>query len=439
MNATRDPETILAAWLDEGPIDLPDATRRAILTALPTSSQARRGPFAPRRFHPMATHRGLAAAVVAIVAIGVALLLIGPRLGVGPASSPSPTPRPTGPVSAGRVTLTDTGCTWESNPGTMARPDVFEIHLVNETEHYADFQLHWVRDGHTYAEGEAFVAELARRLKTGEEWQANDVSLAIAAHGVDARSDTTVRWPTKGVGEPPAPGINDGSSWAWPAGAYGIVCSANTSPTGDILTTFLVGPLQLDRLLIGLGAFAPTVDTAAWVPLQATRHGYELRHPSTGRVRQATMPLTFDLLRSNSGKPFLGGDFRFVGGFDEYFDTITPAAGTLYPIFGAASTRIPDGMAEDEWLAVYRQADNLLPRGPCVPPRDQWQSVTIGGVPSGAYMGCAVVEAISFVGGRAYTFSVTSGMGGAGSDEAELLRAYLSTVRFHPELASDSP
>ena len=33
MNAPRDPETVLAAWLDEGPTDLPDVTRRAILTA----------------------------------------------------------------------------------------------------------------------------------------------------------------------------------------------------------------------------------------------------------------------------------------------------------------------------------------------------------------------------------------------------------------------
>ena len=29
-NATRDPDSVLAAWLDEGPTDLPDATRRAV-------------------------------------------------------------------------------------------------------------------------------------------------------------------------------------------------------------------------------------------------------------------------------------------------------------------------------------------------------------------------------------------------------------------------
>ena len=29
------------------------------------------------------------------------------------------------------------------------------------------------------------------------------------------------------------------------AGTLGVVCSANTSPTGDILTVFLAGPLEV--------------------------------------------------------------------------------------------------------------------------------------------------------------------------------------------------
>ena len=33
MSASRDPDTILAAWLDDGPEDLPSSTRRAITTA----------------------------------------------------------------------------------------------------------------------------------------------------------------------------------------------------------------------------------------------------------------------------------------------------------------------------------------------------------------------------------------------------------------------
>ena len=39
MTTPRDPDAILAAWLDEGPTRLPTPTRRAIIIALPTTSQ----------------------------------------------------------------------------------------------------------------------------------------------------------------------------------------------------------------------------------------------------------------------------------------------------------------------------------------------------------------------------------------------------------------
>jgi hypothetical protein len=103
MSATRDPDTILAAWLDEGPTDLPDVTRRAIVTALPTTSQARRGPFAPWRLFPMnATTRLAMGALVAVIAVGGALYLLGPsRYGSGgPALTPSPVPSPQPSASA---------------------------------------------------------------------------------------------------------------------------------------------------------------------------------------------------------------------------------------------------------------------------------------------------------------------------------------------------
>ena len=64
MNANHDPESVLTTWLDEGPMDLPDATRRAILTSLPTTPQARRGLLAPWRF-PHMNMFGRAAAVQA--------------------------------------------------------------------------------------------------------------------------------------------------------------------------------------------------------------------------------------------------------------------------------------------------------------------------------------------------------------------------------------
>jgi hypothetical protein len=98
MNANRDPEAILLAWLDEGPLDLPDVTRRAILTALPTTPQARRGLLAPWRSQHMNTFaRGAAALVVAVVAIGALALLAGPG---GRFGTPSPSPLPSTSASA---------------------------------------------------------------------------------------------------------------------------------------------------------------------------------------------------------------------------------------------------------------------------------------------------------------------------------------------------
>ena len=100
MNANNDPEMVLTAWLDDGPTDLPDATRRAILTALPTTPQARRGFIAPWRIHPMFTFtRAAIAFVIAAIAIGGAITLIGNSRGQVTTGGATPTaPAPSGPT-----------------------------------------------------------------------------------------------------------------------------------------------------------------------------------------------------------------------------------------------------------------------------------------------------------------------------------------------------
>jgi hypothetical protein len=42
MNQPRDPDVIIATWLDDGPIDLPEETRRAFVVGLRTQPRARR-------------------------------------------------------------------------------------------------------------------------------------------------------------------------------------------------------------------------------------------------------------------------------------------------------------------------------------------------------------------------------------------------------------
>jgi hypothetical protein len=99
MTANDRFDTTLGAWLDEGPMDLPDVTRRAILTSLPVTQQARRGLFAPGRFFPMPTfYRAVALAAILVVAAGGAALLIG-RMGQSNVAAPVATPR-TSPTPA---------------------------------------------------------------------------------------------------------------------------------------------------------------------------------------------------------------------------------------------------------------------------------------------------------------------------------------------------
>ena len=98
MNVKRDPDAILAAWMDEGPTRLPDQTRRAIVVALPTTSQRRHALSAPWRYPNMSTPIRLfigAAAVIAVVLGGAFVFRPGaPASGVGggPVVTPSPTP-----------------------------------------------------------------------------------------------------------------------------------------------------------------------------------------------------------------------------------------------------------------------------------------------------------------------------------------------------------
>lgn len=106
MNTTRDPGARLAAWLDEGPTDLPDATRRAIVTALPLTNQARRGLLAPRRLFTMPIFPRVAA-VMAVVVLLIAggVYLAGSRSAM---PSPLPTTQPTATAAAPTATSAST-------------------------------------------------------------------------------------------------------------------------------------------------------------------------------------------------------------------------------------------------------------------------------------------------------------------------------------------
>ncbi len=84
MNAPRDPDIILAAWLDENAIPLPASTRRSIDIGIRTTPQWRRPMWLPRRYQPMPAPFRFAAlaAAVLVVAVG-AFTLLRPGIGTG--------------------------------------------------------------------------------------------------------------------------------------------------------------------------------------------------------------------------------------------------------------------------------------------------------------------------------------------------------------------
>jgi len=104
MTANDERDATVSAWLDEGPTDLPGATRRAILTSIPMTPQVGRGPTAlwtPPRMHGLGLFA--AAALVAVLAIGGAIYLVRPPA-VGPNASPTIAPT-NPPTAASRVAL----------------------------------------------------------------------------------------------------------------------------------------------------------------------------------------------------------------------------------------------------------------------------------------------------------------------------------------------
>jgi hypothetical protein len=91
----RDPDVIVADWLDDGPTELPDSVRRSIVVAARTAPQARAG--LAWRIPTMNNYGRMAVtAVVAVVVVvgGVALLRPGDSSGPGGAPSVAPSTEP---------------------------------------------------------------------------------------------------------------------------------------------------------------------------------------------------------------------------------------------------------------------------------------------------------------------------------------------------------
>src|SRR4051812_18980374 len=96
MNQSHDGDPIIATWLDEGPVDLPADTRRAIVVGLRTQPRARR--MASLRGLPVNSLTRLATAAAIVLAVGVVSVLLLSNRNVGVAGLGA-TPSASAPTS----------------------------------------------------------------------------------------------------------------------------------------------------------------------------------------------------------------------------------------------------------------------------------------------------------------------------------------------------
>jgi hypothetical protein len=160
---------------------------------------------------------------------GAVFVACQPSGGASPTAPPAvPSPSPSvAVVDGGTITLTDDGCTWDGNPGPVRGAEV-TIELVNETDDYGVFIVHRLKPEFTWEDGRDAIEAIQVALAAGEDWPNWSTNVSVVEGEAAAEAGGT------GV-----------ASVAPTAGTKGVVCSANTSPTGDILTVFLVGPLEV--------------------------------------------------------------------------------------------------------------------------------------------------------------------------------------------------
>lgn len=233
MRTVRDPDVVIASWLEEGPTELPDSTSRAIATAIEALPQRRPGRL-PWRFSNMNGPFRLAVAAALIVAAalgGLYLLRPGGGLSGGPPTvSPSPAVSPTSTRSEpliGTVTLTASDCALTPGPTPVER-GLVRIELVNNSQETGGFDLHRIRPGSTYEELAAVARAEDALVRAGKPFTG-----ALGAR--EATWDLPAGETFSMIFEATAP---DGSVFA-------LVCTRIDPTTGVTLSFTPLGPLEV--------------------------------------------------------------------------------------------------------------------------------------------------------------------------------------------------
>lgn len=150
---------------------------------------------------------------------------------VGPMPTPTPTPTQTsGTAEFGTVTLTDEGCTWDRNQTRIFGPRLLAIDVVNETDTFGNFRLYRLTTGYAWEDAAAWVIAENEAIQTNTLNPLGAADFAIEVASVDALAFEQSRLARN----------------AEIRGTYGVLCSSNEPPPGEVFGVYLVGPLEIE-------------------------------------------------------------------------------------------------------------------------------------------------------------------------------------------------
>jgi hypothetical protein len=447
MSGVRDPELILAAWLEEGPSELPESNRHTIATAARAITQRQPWFGLPRRLQTMSLPRLVLAAIAALAVVFGGVLAVGRLLPtnttVGPSANPSVTPllpsaSPSAPVASRAAVDLGILVAYESEAYhySIFAPVDWAVYPAR-----TDWTLELNAAGDTAAATDRFIRPDGRaslaifEVRTTERLTYDELIDAYQAPAVGrsgrvcnpARAD----WIPIGISNREGGlvrGCNELQA-IFPTGihAFTVFIARDELASDESAFRALLGGVTFD----GFPAGVPSpVTTTGWQPFWSNRHGLSFQHPADWTLTPATKPWNLTVEASR-------------GDDTSAFDRAVSVGGRLK--FDAYSTPLSGGESYNEWVARYRAPVVARLGTACFPDPRTWQAITIDDREARYYLGCNDIEAQLVVPtgslGRARVdiFRLARLTGRTIETERQMFEAFLSTVRLTPETADDSP
>jgi len=409
----------IADWLEDDPDDAPEAVLDTVLAAFPSIPQ-RRASRVPWRFVTMNRFAQLgAAAAIAIVLVGGAVLVLRPGGNVG-GPAPSSSSAPSG--SAAPSALSSAAAA-TSLPSLITARTACD--LLTTTEAAAQ------------APGFGAIGVLSG--------DGADTSCRFANGGGDGIVTVTLTSPGGRAGFTTATAVS-GVETIDGLGAdavYDAKTSTLSVAKGDALATILWGSsgdpaatrravaMQFARLIVPrLPATTGAVASASTdaVPVLArsytsSRHGFSLKVPAAWTVTPATAAWPAGTDAASPPSPML----------DVFRDPSKPIT------LAVVSQPVAAGVTNAKWLSTYEQSAPAMP-AECWPPVAQMETTTVDGHPAwihGDSAKCVFTEAIVFAGGRVYEISAYVPPGSEPISRP-LFDALVGSVTLDPGAADDS-